>query len=126
MLGDAKAVGFIQVADTNRARAFYEGVLGLELRDDGFALVADLSGAMLRITTLPDWKAGEHPAFGFAVADAHAVAAALAAKGVSVERYPFLGEAQAQDGVWTGPAGTKVVWFKDPDGNLLSATSSAR
>lgn len=125
MLADACAVGFIQVADTERARAFYEGALGLTLRDDGFALVADLSGAMLRITTLADWKAGEHPAFGFAVPDAHAVAAALSARGVSVERYAFLGEAQSVDGVWTGPDGTKVVWFKDPDGNLLSATSRA-
>ena len=123
MLADARAVGFIQVADAGRARAFYEDVLGLTLRDDGFALVAELSGARLRITTLPDWKAGEHPVFGFAVSDAHAVAASLAAKGVTVERYAFLGDAQGSDGVWTGPDGTRVVWFKDPDGNLLSASS---
>ena len=124
MLANTKAVGFIQVADTQRARAFYEGVLGLALTDDGFALVADLAGAMLRITTLPDWRAGDHPAFGFIVPDAHAAAADLAAKGVSFERYAFLGDAQGPDGVWTSPNGSKVAWFKDPDGNLLSFTAN--
>jgi hypothetical protein len=23
-------------------------------------------------------------------------------------------------GIWTSPDGTKVAWFKDPDGNTLS------
>lgn len=124
MLANAKAVGFIQVSDTQSAREFYEGVLGLSLTDDGFALVADLSGAMLRITTLPGWTATDHPSFGFIVPDAHAAAADLSAKGVAFERYAFLGDAQAADGVWTSPNGSKVAWFKDPDGNLLSFTSN--
>lgn len=42
-------VGFIRVADTARSRAFFEGVLGLTLRDDGFVIIADFPGAMLRI-----------------------------------------------------------------------------
>lgn len=117
-------VGFIQVADTARARAFYEGILGLTLRDDGFALVADFPGCMLRITTLPNWTAIGAPAFGFVVPDPHAFAAGLIAAGVAMERYEFLGEAQGVDGVWTSPTGSKVAWFKDPDGNLLSVTSS--
>jgi hypothetical protein len=25
-------------------------------------------------------------------------------------------------GIWTSPAGAKVAWFKDPDGNILSLT----
>jgi hypothetical protein len=25
-------------------------------------------------------------------------------------------------GIWTSPAGAKVAWFKDPDGNTLSLT----
>lgn len=117
-------VGFIQVAETNRARAFYEGVLGLRLRDDGFALIADFPGAMLRITTLPHWVASEAPAFGFVTPDIDAAAAHLTDQGVTLIRYPFLGEAQGPNGVWTGPTGTKVAWFKDPDGNLLTITSA--
>ena len=123
MLGQARAVGFVSTVDAARARAFYEGVLGLPLRDDGFALVADLAGAVLRITTLPDFQPGEHPVFGFEVADAHQVAAWLATRGVVFERYAFLGESQGEDGVWTGPSGAEVGWFKDPDGNLLSIST---
>lgn len=29
---------------------------------------------------------------------------------------------QDQAGVWTTGDGTRVAWFKDPDGNLLSLT----
>ena len=124
MFEQATAVGFVQVADAARARAFYEGALGLTLTDDGFALVAELAGgARLRITELPGWTAGEHPVFGFRVDDAHGAAAAFAARGLALERYAFLGEAQGADGVWTAPDGGKVGWFKDPDGNLLSFTS---
>ena len=36
-----------------------------------------------------------------------------------VERYEsFL--KQDELGIWTAPGGTRVAWFKDPDGNLLS------
>ncbi len=79
---------------------------------------------MLRITTLPNWTASEAPAFGFVVPDVHGMAAQLAQAGVTLERYAFLGDAQGADGVWTGPTGTKVAWFNDPDGNLLSITSA--
>jgi catechol 2,3-dioxygenase-like lactoylglutathione lyase family enzyme len=123
-MAKTRVVGFIQVADAAQARDFYERVLGLTLRDDGFALIADFAGAMLRITTIPNYVAPEHPAFGFVVPDTLAAAADLTAKGVTLERYPFLGDAQGADGVWTGPDGTKVIWFKDPDGNLLTATSA--
>jgi len=117
-------VAFIQVADTASARDFYERVLGLSLRDDGYALVADFEGAKLRITTIPNYVPPEHPAFGFVVPDVHVIAAHLASEGVTLERYSFLGDAQGLDGVWTAPDGAKVAWFKDPAGNLLSVTSA--
>ncbi len=123
-LAKTQVFGFIQVADTASARDFYEKVLGLSLRDDGYALVADFEGAKLRITTIPNYVAPEHPAFGFVVPDTHAVAAHLADKGVTLERYSFLGDAQGADGVWTGSDGAKVAWFKDPAGNLLTVTSA--
>ena len=122
MLRDAKAVAFISTTDTERARHFYGTVLGLKLSQDPFALVARIGDAMVRITTLPGFKAGQHPVFGFAVDDIAASAQKLAAHGVALIRYDFLGDAQGPDGIWTGPDGTKVAWFNDPDGNLLSLT----
>jgi catechol 2,3-dioxygenase-like lactoylglutathione lyase family enzyme len=121
---DAKAVGFISTTDAARARGFYGDVLGLEITEDAYAIVAKVGDALVRITTLPDFKAGEHPVFGFSVPDADAAVLDLGAKGVAFILYEFLGEAQEPNGIWTGPDGAKVAWFKDPDGNLLSVTSS--
>jgi hypothetical protein len=42
----------------------------------------------------------------------------LAQRGILFERYAFL--QQDNLGVWEAPSRTKVAWFKDPDGNLLS------
>ena len=60
---------------------------------------------------------------GFAVDDVGAVAEALAAKGVALER--FDGFAHDAHGVWRAPDGTHVAWFRDPDGNLLSVVQYA-
>ena len=42
----------------------------------------------------------------------------LESGGVHFERYP--GMPQDELGIWAAPGGTKVAWFKDPDGNTLS------
>ena len=123
MLGQATAVGFVSTTDEARARAFYEGVLGLTVHKDDFALVARVGDGLLRITTLPEFKASQAPAFGFKVDDIAAAVAGLTSQGVAFEHYAFLGDAMGPEGVWTGPDGARVAWFKDPDGNLLSLTT---
>jgi hypothetical protein len=47
----------------------------------------------------------------------------LTAAGVKLERYDFV--KQDEQGIWTAPGGTRVAWFKDPDGNLLSISQHA-
>ncbi len=46
----------------------------------------------------------------------------LQKKGVTFER--FGGFHQDELGVWTAPDGTKVAWFKDPEGNVSRSRSS--
>jgi catechol 2,3-dioxygenase-like lactoylglutathione lyase family enzyme len=121
MLGEAKAIAFIGVSDLNAGRAFYEGVLGLAIvSQDDFAVVADAGGVTIRITQPPQVTAAPYTVLGFQVEDVSAAVAGLVAKGVVFERYPWFGDAQGPDGVWLAPSGTRVAWFKDPDGNLLS------
>jgi hypothetical protein len=43
---------------------------------------------------------------------------ALRRAGVKATRYDSM--EQDEDGVWIAPSGTRVAWFKDPDGNTLS------
>jgi catechol 2,3-dioxygenase-like lactoylglutathione lyase family enzyme len=124
MLGAAKVVAFVPTRDPARARAFYQGVLGLRLvSEDAFALVFDAGGTMLRVVDVSRVE-GFAPApftiLGWDVPDAEAAADALRAQGVAFERYPWM--EQDDRGIWTSPAGGRIAWFRDPEGNLLSIT----
>ena len=63
-----------------------------------------------------------YTSLGWHVRSIRRVVTALSTRGVVFERYPFL--EQDGHGVWLAPSGTKVAWFKDPDGNLLSISES--
>jgi catechol 2,3-dioxygenase-like lactoylglutathione lyase family enzyme len=121
-LATARPVTFIMTADPVASRAFYETLLGLPLGpQDAFATVYDLGGTTLRVTHIPDWQAGAHPALGWHVPDIVASVTALREKGVAFTIYPGFG--QDALGIWTSPGGdSKVAWFNDPDGNVLSLT----
>jgi len=120
MLGKARLQTLVWTSDTARAGAFYGGVLGLTQAGTSHgALVYEVSGGELRVSPVPATQPSEHTVLGFAVEDVGAVAEALAAAGVAAER--FEGFDQDSLGVWRAPDGTQVVWFRDPDGNLLSA-----
>jgi predicted enzyme related to lactoylglutathione lyase len=124
-LADASPVGFIPAAAFDRARGFYEGVLGLTVESaDDFGVQFSLAnGAILRIVKPPEFTPFAFTLFGFAVTDITAEVRALAAKGVVFERFM---PTQDDDGVWTAPGGSKVAWFKDLDGNLLSLSQHSR
>jgi len=47
---------------------------------------------------------------------------ALTEGGVTFER--FDGLEQDDLGIWSAPGGTRVAWFRDPDGNTLSLSTS--
>jgi len=119
MLNRAHLVGFVATRDGARATAFYRDTLGLRLVEDTpFALVFDANGTTLRVQLVE--KLAPHPftALGWHVDDVETAAKALVARGVAFER--FAGLDQDALGIWTAPGGTRVAWFKDPDGNLLS------
>jgi len=59
---------------------------------------------------------------GFDVTDIEGAARRLADAGVSGTRYP--GFEQDTLGIWTAPSGTRVLWFPDPDGNVISLSQS--
>ena len=119
MLEKAKIAAFAATTDYDKARAFYEGVLGFRVvKNDGFALVMDANGTMLRISKVPDFKPVPYTVLGWQVDDIESAVAELGKAGVKFERYGFPG--QGDDGIWTAPGGDKVAWFKDPDENVLS------
>jgi catechol 2,3-dioxygenase-like lactoylglutathione lyase family enzyme len=123
MLGETNIVAFVPTKDAEKARAFYEGVLGLRfVKDDGFALILDANGIMVRIARA-QFTPAPFTILGWQVPDLGKVASGLQAKGVQFERFGFF--EQDAMGIWTAPGGDKVAWFKDPDGNVLSVSQHA-
>jgi catechol 2,3-dioxygenase-like lactoylglutathione lyase family enzyme len=117
-------VAFISVSERERALTFYRDVLGLELRSsDGFGDFLQLEGALLRVTVLPDYHAHAHPVLGWNVRDIVATVQSIRARGVVFTVYEGMG--QDELGIWTSPDGqSKVAWFADPDGNVLSVSQA--
>ena len=98
-----------------------DGGLGLTfVEDTPFALVFDAHGIQLRVTRVEELTPSPHTVLGWDVGDVPAAVKQLGGKGVTFERYEGLG--QDDDGIWSSPDGTKVAWFKDPDGNRLSVS----
>jgi catechol 2,3-dioxygenase-like lactoylglutathione lyase family enzyme len=121
MLASSKIVGFVPTRDSKQARGFYEGKLGFKfVSDDQFALVVKAGETMIRIAKAPNFTPAAYTVMGWEVQDIEKIVAWLTARGVVFEKYPFIQDQEL--GIWTTPDGSKVAWFKDPDGNVLSVS----
>ncbi len=123
-LKSTEPVSFLYTTDRDRALRFYCDQLGLTLRSsDPFGDFIAMDNAVIRLTPMPDFGAGQHPVFGWNVSDIRATVHALRDKGVAFTVYDGMG--QDADGIWTAPGGmAKVAWFNDPDGNVLSLSEA--
>jgi catechol 2,3-dioxygenase-like lactoylglutathione lyase family enzyme len=123
ILGNSKVVAFVPTIDPAKARAFYEGVLGLRLVEDAkpFALVFDANGTMLRVTTVRELHPQPFTVLGWDVASIETTATQLTASGIEFLRFPGMNDTDPL-GIWTAPSGARVAWFHDPDKNVLSLT----
>jgi catechol 2,3-dioxygenase-like lactoylglutathione lyase family enzyme len=119
MLADKNLKSFVPTIKPDKAKLFYRDVLGLKLvSEDNYALEFDANGTPLRVIIVENFKPQGFTIVGWNVNDIFSTIKALNSKNVFCERYPFL--EQDESGVWTSPNGSKVAWFKDPDGNVLS------
>jgi catechol 2,3-dioxygenase-like lactoylglutathione lyase family enzyme len=119
MLANATVMGFIPTRDFARARSFYVDLLGLTLvSEDDFALEVASGGTHIRITRVESFTPFPFTLLGWRVQEIVATVRDLTAKGVVFERYGFL--QQDNDAIWTAPGGTRIAWFRDPEGNTLS------
>ena len=122
LLTSDSIMAFVATADAARAKAVYHELLGLRLvSDEQYALVFYAAGIMLRVQKVKEVRQAQYTALGWSVPDIAAKVAELEKAGVKFERYGLPG--QDEKGIWTPPgSSTKVAWFKDPDGNILSLT----
>ncbi len=119
MLADKKLKAFVPTVNPAKAKSFYQDTLGLKLlSEDNYALEFEANGIVLRVNTVQELKPHPFTVLGWTVEDISATIQSLNEKGVFFEKFGFIEQDDA--GVWTAPGGTKVAWFKDPDGNILS------
>ncbi|MGH3578473.1 MAG: VOC family protein [Mycobacterium sp.] len=123
-LDDGRLIAFVPTTDLPRARVFYAETLGLRTAEESpFACVFDANGTMLRLTPVRKLSRVRYTVLGWGVDDIASTVRALTAAGVGFVRYRGMEVDEA--GIWTAPAGDRVAWFEDPDGNLLSLTQFA-
>ena len=128
MLKDHDSSAILAVADLARARAFYEGVLGLEPEAGEGAggpapdMVVYRTGRT-RLIVYVSQEAGTNRANAVVWGvgeELEAIVATLEARGARFEHYPEIGRLDGNVHV-AGPC--RLVWLKDPDGNVLHINS---
>jgi catechol 2,3-dioxygenase-like lactoylglutathione lyase family enzyme len=118
-LSEAQVTPFLASTDLLRARAFFEGVLGLEVLSlDSFALVLKTPNGSIRVIEVQEHALAPSTVLGWDVSDIHTVVRGLTLRGVTFKRYP--GMTQDELGIWIAPSGSRIAWFNDPDDNVLS------
>lgn len=124
MLADAPIMAFVSAVDLDRARAFYEEVLGLAVEEvNDFACVMRSGGTSLRVTRVESLAPQPFTVLGWEVDDIESTVDGMVTRGIIFERYDVM--TQDERGIWTAPSGAKIAWFPDPDGNVLSLTQFA-
>ena len=119
-LTSAEVTTMLPVRDLDRARSYYEGVLGLTpegLRPDGKFNFRCGNGALLALFPKPDGTKAEHTAVSFRVPDIAAAIHALTARGVTFHDYDLPGFRTVEHVCVLGSE--KAAWFSDTEGNVL-------
>ncbi|WP_395942761.1 VOC family protein [Brevundimonas sp.] len=120
MLGDHDSSAIVAVRDIDRARAFYRDVLGLTLEDEGEGRALTFRTGATRLIVYPSDHAGTNQANAVVFTmkgDLAETVQTLKTRGVAFEHYDLPGLTLNGDMHEAGPV--KLVWFKDPDGNLI-------
>ena len=124
MLKDRDSAAIVGVKDLDRAKAFYGETLGLEETPESGDQVAMYRTGGTVLCVYPSEFAGTNKANAvvWGVGDElEAIVADLAGKGVTFEHYDMPDTTYANGIHELG--GFKMVWFTDPDGNILHINS---
>jgi len=121
MLKDSKAFSGYSVDDVQKAKAFYQGILGLDVSERMGMLQLNIphSNPIIVYPKGPAHSPATFTVLNFPVTDIEKIVDELTQKGVKFEQY---GEQFMQDekGITRAEGRPLIAWFKDPAGNILS------
>ena len=119
MFESTKAFSGFAVDNLQKAREFYEGVLGLRVSEAHGDLTLHIAGGRdTFVYPKPDFSPATYTILNFPVDDIEATVDGLTARGVSFEHYD--GIEQDDKGIARVEGGPPIAWFRDPAGNILS------
>jgi predicted enzyme related to lactoylglutathione lyase len=121
MLANCPVQTTIPCIDYDRARQFYENVLGfIPVENEGGISYECANGTGFGLYPSQFAGTAQNTAMSFLTNDLESEISELRARGVVFEEYN-LPEVQTVDGIAEFPGG-RVAWFKDTEGNILGVT----
>lgn len=119
MFKNTKAFSGFSVNDLQKAKEFYQKILGLEVSENHGLLELHIAGSnKILIYPKPDHTPATFTILNFPVDNVEATVDELSGLGVHFEQYTGQLETDKK-GIFHG-GGPKIAWFKDPAGNILS------
>jgi len=118
-------VATLPASDLERAKEWYGRVLQLEpveTSEDGSYW---FQAGDTRFLVYPSQFAGTNQATAAAIGvdDLDAAVAEFRSRGAVFEEYDFGDDFRTVDGILTSPAGTRMAWMKDSEGNILGVST---
>lgn len=122
MLKHSKAFSGFSVNDIQKAKEFYSGILGLEVKDNPMGLI-ELhidGGNPVIIYPKPNHVAATFTILNFPVKNIDEAVDELIKKGITFEQYDGPIKTDEKGICRSGGKGPNIAWFKDRAGNILS------
>ena len=119
MFKDTPAFSGFSVDDIGRAKEFYGGTLGLDVKELDYGLELHIANSTpVLVYPKPDHVPATFTILNFPVDSVDRAVDELSGRGVRFEQYS--GDLQTDErGIFHG-GGPLIAWFKDPAGNILS------
>ena len=119
MLKAAPIRAYIPASNVERARKFYEQVVGLTPKEDyAGGVIYECGGTEVFLYLTPNAGTSKASQAYWQVKDVEAEVADLKGRGVVFEEYDMPGVAMKNSIATAG--GARTAWFKDTEGNILA------
>jgi predicted enzyme related to lactoylglutathione lyase len=132
MFTDKKAFSSFSIDDVDKAKEFYQGILGLNVQKiemgGGYSILElDITGgSRVLLYPKPNHTPATFTVLNFPVDDLEKTVDDLTAKGVKFEQYDMEDlKTDAKGIVHSNGVGPDIAWFTDPAGNIISVLKNS-
>jgi hypothetical protein len=120
---DNEGFSSYSISDLGRAKDFYGGKLGLDVKESEMGTLEVKLGSGQRVTlyTKPNHEPATFTVLNFFVSDIDKAVDDLTGQGITMERYDNIPDInQDAKGIARDAQGPAIAWFTDPDRNVIA------